>query len=338
MDATTASKPSTLPPSVPLSLRGFTAESDFTQRLVAQLTDTLQLLGSQIDLERLDGITVGYDFDAALASVDLGFESARARTYTRTASAICVAKAMNVLRDGEVMSHVVFNAHFIEALADPAHADYQEALHIVAHELGHVAELKLRDEAIPNLILRPWAGSALDGLLFETASAIWEEYAACRMTGRMGNQSAIRSNYAQTFDHAAPTALLEAYECIKAYRTAGDIDALLVSAGRALLNPLKFAGYLLGHLDGTEDATALLEACPSVGETIYPDLVQKMHADLRQLWDTRETWHGIEVFDGLIQTVIATFAAGGIYLIPEEGRYYVSVPLTSETVPDAAYE
>ncbi|RYD84114.1 MAG: hypothetical protein EOP84_06425 [Verrucomicrobiaceae bacterium] len=326
--------PTTLPASTQLSLMNFADNADFIKRFSDEMSFALIDCGRFLDLERLAGITVGYDFDAALAAVDLGFESTRALEYTNNGDVVCVAKALNVLRDGRVMSHVVYNANFIEAMLDPTDANHMQALHIVAHELGHVAELKWRDEAMPDFILRHRYDNWVSGMLVEAAMVIWEEYAACRQTALIGNKEELKQTYAETFDKSASNSLSRTYEKIKAYRTHAQLDQLLVEAGEPLAMPLKLAGYLLGHLDGIEDESDLLILCPSYSKTHLAVIIPQIHQALRSLWETRTTWQGVEVFDDLVQLVIQTYEAGGIELIDQGSQFYVDVPFSAQTMPN----
>ncbi|MCS7921477.1 hypothetical protein N0438_33000, partial [Pseudomonas aeruginosa] len=49
-----------------------------------------------MNLSNLDGITIGFDYDDALASVDLGYESTIAKQYTKQENLLGVGKALRV--------------------------------------------------------------------------------------------------------------------------------------------------------------------------------------------------------------------------------------------------
>ena len=294
--------PATLPPNTMLSLMNFPDEPEWTKSFSDGLSEWLIGLSRLFDLERLAGVTVGYDFDAALKSVDLGFESTIATEYTNNGDVICVAKAMNVLRDGRPMVHVVYNANLVEQITDPEHAFHDTAIHIVAHELGHVAELKWRDDAMPGLMLKYRSPTYVDALLLQTATTCWEEYAACRLAARFGYAEELLTTYAATCNQAAQRE-------IKLYRTHGDIERMLIEAGRPLAMPFKLAGYFLGHLDGLEHEAKPLDLCPDLAGSVYEPLLIEMRTALRKLWDTRETWSSIAIFDDLVKAAHSCFAA-----------------------------
>ncbi|HCR1820262.1 TPA: hypothetical protein ONB36_004193, partial [Pseudomonas aeruginosa] len=71
-----------------------------------------------MNLSNLDGITIGFDYDDALASVDLGYESTIAKQYTKQENLLGVGKALRVRRNGEIKMHVVLNGHVLLDLVE----------------------------------------------------------------------------------------------------------------------------------------------------------------------------------------------------------------------------
>lgn len=322
----------TIPSSTQIQLRGFN-ECKETQDFIAALKDVLLDCGEMMDLGRLAGVTVGFDFDDAVQSVELGFESAHAKSYTNDGDFVCVGKAMNVIRDGVVMSHVVYNANLIGPISDPDHAGFMQAAHIIAHELGHVTELKWRDEALPGVMLKYNSPDWVNALLLQVAVVIWEEYAACRLTAPWGDSKQQKDGYAASFDMAATNALPRVHTAIRRYRHHGDVDKLLDEAGKDLAPAIKALGYLLGHLDGSEVEVDIAEICPKHVQTIYQEFVPRFHEELREIWNTRESWVGMEIFDGLKRLTSDMFRAAGMDIRKQGEGHYVDVPFTPQTMP-----
>lgn len=99
-----------------------------------------------------------------------------------------------------------------------------------------------------------------------------------------------------------------------------------------LCEPLRAAGYLLGHLDGIDDNSPLPELCPDLAGTPYLDLLEKLRVELRNVWSTRAEWTTIpEVFAGLRQIGVDAVAAGGIYFNETDEGIRVDIPFTPET-------
>lgn len=322
----------TVPANTQIQLRGFN-ESKETQNFIAALKDVLLDCGEMMDLGRLAGITVGFDFDDAVQSVELGIESSHAKSYTKDGDFICVGKAMNVIRDGMVMSHVVYNANVIWPISDQEHADFLQAAHIIAHELGHVAELKWRDEALPGVMLKYQSPDWVNALLLQVAVVIWEEYAACRLTAPWGDPKQQIESYAASFEMAATNALPRVHTAIREYRHHGDVDRLLNEAGKDLAPPIKVLGYLLGQIDGSNIEVDIAEICPNHLQTVYRGFVPRFHEKLRGIWDTRESWAGMEIFDGLKGLTADVFRAAGMDIRKQSDGHYVDVPFTPQTMP-----
>ncbi len=67
-----------------------------------------------------------------------------------------------VMRDGQIKSHIVFDASLLLALEDENHEFYSRAFHMVAHECAHVEVTARFDEAFPGILLRPSAANYHD--------------------------------------------------------------------------------------------------------------------------------------------------------------------------------
>jgi hypothetical protein len=69
-------------PSCQLSSRGLGDNQEWNDQFIRNFQEVLFTCGRYMDLSLLDGVTVGFDYDDALASVDLGYESTVAKQYT----------------------------------------------------------------------------------------------------------------------------------------------------------------------------------------------------------------------------------------------------------------
>lgn len=317
----------TAPENIPVNLTGFAdvAEAQDFGHLIARTTRAISRF---IDLERLDGITVAYDYDAALAELDRGYEVTRPLTRTTGDQLAGVAMAPAVRRDGIVKGHLVFHAPFIRALAHTeGDTEMQRALYLLAHECGHVADLKTRDLAFPGTILQWRPDNWDDAVLLVGATAAWEEYAACRISAVF--DPTVVHAYGETTCSVLPVARSTAMEQVIAYRLHGDINRLMETAGRALCEPMRMLGYLLGSLDGVNQS---LESVPAARDSIlangYQELAECLSPEFRTLWESRGEW-APDAFRGLMDVARSLLASGGIFLSPGN----VDVPLTPDTIP-----
>ena len=74
------------------------------------VAEAVAVFGSFMDLSTLDGVTVGFDYDDALASIDQGMDGLPPLDRTDTDELQGVAKACRVVRNGVVKTHLVFGA------------------------------------------------------------------------------------------------------------------------------------------------------------------------------------------------------------------------------------
>ena len=327
--------PSTVPAHVQLSLLGLGADTEWNQRFQQSLVDLIKVCGRFMDLQLLDGVTVGFDYDDALESVDLGYESATAKGYTNSNGLIGVGKTLRVRRKDQVRAHIVLNANVLSALADSNHEEFLPTANIVAHELAHVVILGWFEEHSPNVMLHPHAGDWATATLRDIAHTVWEEYAACRISAIVGSD-VVEQRYAKSVDQSIQNAFSKAREQIKAYRLHGEVDQLLVEVAGSLSNPLKMAAYLLGHLDGTERDIALLSLCPAMRDSEFAPFIPNLLSALRDVWETRHDWSGLAGVDPIVQSLLEVFAQGGIIVTLSEDNpgSRVDAPFTAETMPN----
>lgn len=90
----------TVPPECQLSFRTLPDDAQWRDVFIETIRRLVEACGRAFDLSDLDGVTVGFDYDDALNSVDLGYESQTARGYTNTEGLVGVGKAMRVRRNG----------------------------------------------------------------------------------------------------------------------------------------------------------------------------------------------------------------------------------------------
>lgn len=327
--------PTTLPAGMNLTLMGFESEEQ-AKTFGNAFYGTLIELSRYLDLERMAGATVTWDLDAAFAAIDRGFD-ARPITYTNSTELRCVAKCIPVLRNGIPYHHVVWDAHYVMAIADPDHEHHRSALHTLAHECGHVVDLKWRDEAFPGVVLKESYANHVTALLDGTALIAWEEYAACRMTAAFSDADDLRATYLKSLTDVVKVAHKHANDAVLAYRIHGNLNRVLSEAGAPLCEPLRIAGYLLGHLDGLAEEADLAALCPDIADTPYLDLTRRLQIELRAIWSARDSWTTMnQVFAGVRRVADAAVASGGLHIKETTEGHYVRIPFTAETYPGGA--
>jgi hypothetical protein len=324
--------PPTAPENFQVSLRDFVDETE-AREFGNIMGLTIRAISRYINLERLDGITVAYDYDDALAQLDRGYQATRVLTRTANDRMLGVAMAPAVMRGGTVKGHLVFHAPFVLPLQDETSEHYQQALYLVAHECGHIQDLKHRDESFPGTILQQQISDYEEAMLEQVAAALWEEYAACYASALLGDGQA--AAYEETFVSALSVATDQANDAITAYRLHGDINRVLEEAGNPICEPLRMAAYLIGHLDGRdEDFASLPDIATALKGSPYEKFVDRLSTILRDLWSRRGHWESREEFVPLHDLTRDVLGHGGLKLERQpDGTLYVDIPYTPETMP-----
>lgn len=328
--------PPTTTASVPVSVQGFT-NAEMAAQLGKVVGESVLTIGSFVDLSTLDGVTIAVDFDAALAGIDQGMEGLRPLDRTNTEEMQGVAKTCQVVRDGKVKSHLVFNASMLVPLIAPDKTeleDRQTALGIIAHECGHVQVNAHMEERVPDARLGAKIADFERAVLFQIAEICWDEYAVCRLTARLAPRQ--NEQHADTVVAVTPQARARANGHIKAYRLHGDLYRLLGEAGSELCQPLKAAAYLLGGRDAEGKAwTDYPQARAAVEAGGYATLVDALQEGCQALWESQADWDpNDDVLAPLVDLARDAFASGGIYFRRDwRGEWHIDVPFSPETMP-----
>ena len=327
--------PSTVPTTTTITVKDFTDEAA-AQQLGQAVGAIVKTVGSFIDLSRLDGVTVAIDYDAALAALNRGMEGLRPLSRSDTEEMQGVAMSPAVMRDGEVRTHIVLNAAMLVPLiADEADADGCEmALGIIAHECGHVQVTAEKERAVPDLRFGTRIEDYERAVMFQLAEIAWDEYAVCRLSAPFAKTQ--NASHALTVAASAAVAREQSNAAIRAYRTHADLNRLVGEAGAALAAPLKAAAYLLGGMDAEEQGwDDYPDARAAIEEADYAELVDRMHDELRSLWDSRGSWEpSLDTFQGIEDVARDLFRSGGIFFQHGGANgWRIDVPFTPETMP-----
>jgi hypothetical protein len=319
--------------SVNVASRGF-ANEDSAKHIGHVVGTWVCELSRYIDLARLDGVTIAHDYNIALAELDRGFLPTKPLTPTHDDLVLGVAMTPAVMRVGVVKAHMVFSAESILPLSDELHPLHQQAVYILAHECGHVEDLKHRDICFPGIILQAKVTDYRQQIMGSVAWSIWEEYAASRVSAGFASPTT-KQYFDDTLAKSLQCAREESNAAILSWRTHGDIGRVVLEAGAPLSRPLKLAGYLLGQLHGEEASLsdALLTA-HALEESTYAARLTKLEVLLSELWKRRGAWAGTEEFDALVTVVQEAFDEGGLVFIKlHDGNYFVQVQCAQETAP-----
>jgi hypothetical protein len=331
-----SSAPEARPPTIPdpLKMELFGFESDeAANRLATFLQAYLAVISHQIDLTRLDAVTVAYDYGTALANVDRGIDGFARLTATSTEFATGVAMTPAVLRDGVIKSHMVLNANFVRGIEQDEPFKYY-ILYVLAHECGHVHDLKVRDEAFPNALFQKRYTNVRQSTFGQIAIVCWDEYAACYLSAPYSNDQVLE-NLSNVFVDTSRDARTRANNSIKQYRTHRDLQRLIDEVKHEYGSVLKFASYLLGHLHGLgKTISDCDEANNFISGHWCEAFIFRLDAALSSLMARYGQWTDISVFNVLDDIADDLFKDGGIFITETSAdSAYVDVPFTPQTMP-----
>jgi hypothetical protein len=322
--------PSTAPDNYSITTHGCGTEE--SQEIANVLFDIIIELGRYMDLERLDGITIAADYAAALSQLDRGFKAQTPLAPTEV-HGTGVAMTPMVIRDGIVKSHIVFDLAILRQIVDFQGEHWQLVFQIVAHECAHVHDHKVWDVTFPNILLNQKYTDIEASFLWQIAHACWSEYAATRLSAKMGvDQTAA---YEETFITALSATRERANTFIRAYRMHGNHTQILAEVCGEYGNLMKFASYLIGHLAGSENQ---LSAAPKAQEALsdhwFASFFERLQKCLQALWEHYGTWSSLSDFETVGLIAKELIADGGVYIsrLPSN-EVKVVVPSSAETIP-----
>jgi hypothetical protein len=335
-DVTTVEELLKLPHSLPevgITMRGFSS-TEGAEEIGNLFLCFLRMYGTYLNLERLEAVTIAYDYAEALAAVDRGGFSG-VLTPTQDSIAVGVAMAVDVLRDQTPKKHLVFNARFVTALQNSEDPNHDLAVHILVHEVGHVHDLASQDRAFPGVYGQPITDTR-DAVLFSAAHVCWEEYIASFLSANYAPPIQTE-NFQSTFCSALTGIRERSNQCIRLYRTHADVGRLIQELSLEYGTALKYGAYLLGHLDGLKQP--LNDAAPKAATLVqgmlwFAPLFDRFAANLRTMRQTYDSWSGLKIFEPLKLTVQEILKSAGVEFQPRPaGRYFLSVPYTPDTMP-----
>ncbi|MER9368208.1 hypothetical protein NKI66_19660 [Mesorhizobium sp. M0518] len=320
-DAEITLPPQTAPADLSFAMRAF-ADIEDANRIAHNLASYIRFISSVINLERLDGVTVAYDYDAALAELDRGVEGLRTLARSNDDQLVGVAMSPAVLRDGKVKVHLVFSGAYIESIgATPekddarAQSGMQQAIYLIAHECAHVQVTTEKDKAFPGNILQKQVSSYEEQIFTQINEACWDEYAACRLSAPFG--SGHLAYYEEGLRGVAGVARQKAAAARDGFWKHRDLNRIVGELGAPISEPLRMAAYTFGHIDGSNgEAEISEETRQAIDEAGYTEAIEELVAQLRKLWNERGEWMFPSEFDVLGDVARGLFYEEGLLITP----------------------
>ncbi len=329
--------PASTLPQLQVTVQGITNQCG-AECLGQQMFHILREVGEYIDISTLDGVTIAVDYDEALRDLDRGVEGLPPESRTNDQDLAGVGKSVVVMRGDAVKTHIVLSAGPVCPIvlegADRDEEDFRTAIAIIAHECAHVEENAFREDQFPGIHFRPPTGHFIRDHEQHFAEACWGEYAVCRLSAgfAVNEEARFRDNLALRLKDCRS----RARDAIRSYRLHGNVVRVFQEVGIVILEPLRIASYLFGHLDGMNDSGTLCEVASelSTEDHAFVTAIGRLVEQLRGLWDTRGDWPSYDALIDVGAVGFRLFEEFGVHAQPQpDGQAYINVPFTVDTMP-----
>jgi hypothetical protein len=287
------SLPATVPSDLRFTYRGI-GDDAYCQGVTRAAGAWVFMFSKFAPLQGLESVTFAADYAQALQELDRGVQTSRVLTPTEEDFGRGAAMAPAVIRDGKVKTCVFLHSDFAHLLVGEDEDGRQMAIHTLVHELGHVAEHQLMEDRLPGVMLKPF-DDPYEGALFDIGHAAWSEYYASRVSAHYGLDSML-GGYREMFEAQLNRMIERVEDARQTYRDTQSQDNANAAASviqAEIGQTMKFAGYLIGHADGLDQA-ALSEALSDrLAESDLSDWYEFLQTTLRELFDRKEAWESL---------------------------------------------
>ena len=333
-DAVSAQAPkdplvTTTPAEYPIRLVGLDSK-DEGEKLGYEVAALTNSISQHINLSSLDGITVTKDFMQGMMSLDHGYPvQPNLRPAKSAREGISLSPI--VVREGQIKSHMIFREADVAGLLTPENAEaHALALQVVAYECAQVAVRNGFHVRFPDVLLRQQL-PIIDLMRWTTITNSWEAFASTSLSVSIGENPTAKHE----------TAFLELLEkcpvisnrLVAEYRQHRNVDAVLRGSFEVWGTLIKYAGYLLGALDGTGKKIEDLPVAAGVldGHWFRPalDALNETFVSLAKDFGRWESSLAFEPIGDLTQELVAS---GGLHItrLPD-GQAHVHIPMTPAT-------
>ncbi|WP_313124854.1 hypothetical protein [Pseudescherichia sp.] len=285
----------------------------------------IRALAEQINLINLDGVTVSYDYEHALASLDRGVETLKKLTPS-SGDVVGVAMTPMVIRDGEIKNHIVINAAFIEGILsnDYASEEFNSALAIIAHECAHVSNGTALNKSFPGRILQHTYSDIHDYLRGECWLSVMEEYCATRLSSGIGLDNA--EMYLNSFCNQAEKLKRLVNTYIVEYRRHGVVDRVLNEVYNEITNTLKLAAYYLGDCAAKGIGYKNESSRVSALEPWLLTYIEKLNSTCDEIYQRYGEWKSVNEMEPIADILDEVACQLGMIVSKREQGIWVNIP------------
>ena len=302
-------------------------EPEIQQAVALSLKELLFVVASVgTDLSGLDGITVCEDCSATASRLQNLPPGQVALDSRPQPESLDLARTVAVRTGDEYRFHIVLRKGLALASLSPDPAMQQVAQACIAHEGAHVEHESHLNNRFPELLHGTLDCGERSRHTFLKAVDVWSEYAACRAA------ALFRPEALAEFEDAACYAVADcptrSRGLIRAYRDGREAKLVFHDLQQLFGDTFIYAGYLLGHLHGSEtNLTTHLShrAMSTLGRADCKELLLKLERSLRELWLKEFAWPSVEVFAPIYDLICEMMAHHGVTFTRNEDEWRIAM-------------
>jgi len=323
-------------PPFPLHVQVSGLDDERANELGQFVAALVQSLANSLDLAALEKIWLTNCYREAVASIDRGFDASEQLAPTNEVFATGVAMVVHVKRGDEFKCQVVVELGLAgSALYAEDEATRTMAIATLVHELAHVHDFGAQCRMMPQIMFKSIPNS-LSAWLYRVIGGVWSEYFACWYAAPI--DEATLGPLVETFLKALDSFPEIVRQEIIAYRTSADIDHLIKVVENRYGALFRFAGYVIGHLEGVK--VSLAEARPDDWAKIqacgFVPTWEALTSALHKMHDAYPNWSGLEAYDDVGNVFCTFLRERGIDLQSRDQGFHINVPVTRDTIPPYA--
>ncbi|WP_370240338.1 hypothetical protein [Marisediminitalea sp.] len=289
----------TLPDNLNICLRAFDTEES-ANNLGKNLLYITKELSKDFDVSELEGITVAFDYNEALSELDRGVET-NVKLKASADRVVGVAMTASVLREGNLKSHLFFNASYLQHwLMNGNEDDVRHAIHVIAHEFAHVEFNKYFNICFPDITLRQKLPNITVVKKYEAGIATWDEFFATRHSALVGDSRS--EGYVTTLLEELSEAEAIVGIALYEYQTHRNVVDCYNSIAEQVLRLMKFSGYVIGDCYGSNKSLSDIEILRNeLANSWFKPYFEALGKDLEDLAEEYSQWSSFSPFDNILQ-------------------------------------
>lgn len=302
--------------------------SETNHRLLAALSENIAWISQGIDLRGLEEVGAHLHYEQALGGLDRGFgrasnQDSSSNTSIESNQGFGGGRAIPVLRDGRVKSHIILNALDMLPLRDQLARGHNQSVHLLAHECAHVEVIETLAQKFTSELFVQDPGGLYASLRRLVINRCWNEYGACWIAASYGEDPTPR--YELIFRQYLASVTQRSRDLVADYRNHADLERVLFDVHLAYARLMVLGSYLLGALNGTGRTWRDLPGTAKMlSDSWYAPYFERLDVALADLAAANGTWANLAGFQVIADIADDLMNQGGVY-VEDQGAAGLSI-------------